>query len=237
MTERPIPAHVAVIMDGNGRWAKARHLPRNAGHRAGGQNFRKIAEEAERAGIKYLTAFALSTENWSRPQEEVDGLMKLLREYIQQYIDDTKRNNMPINVIGDLGRLDPDLRERIKLLEELSAGKTGLRVNIAINYGGRDDILRAAKRLMRMAERGEARAADIDEAKFAAQLDTNGLPDPDLLIRTGNEMRVSNFLLWQIAYSEIYVTDKLWPDFSGKDLQEALAWYKTRERRYGGAKA
>ncbi len=228
-----IPYHVAIIMDGNGRWASKRHLPRPAGHKAGGQNFHKIAEEAEHAGIKHLTAFAFSTENWSRPKEEIDALMKLLREYIQRYIDDTKRNNMPIRVIGDLSRLDPDLREKIKLLETLSAEKTGMCVNIAINYGGRDDIVRAAQRLARMAASGELKVDEINEARFALQLDTRSLPDPDLLIRTGGEMRISNFLLWQIAYSEIFVTEKLWPDFSGKDLNEALAWFETRKRRFG----
>jgi undecaprenyl diphosphate synthase len=220
-------------MDGNGRWAAKRYLPRSAGHRAGGQNFRKIAEAAEVAGVKYLTVFALSTENWSRPHEEVEALMKLMREYVQQYIDDTKRNNMKIKVIGDKSRLQQDLREKIDLLESISNDKTGMRVNIAINYGGRDDIVRAARRLARMAASGELRVDEIDEARFAAQLDTGNTPDPDLLIRTGNDMRVSNFLLWQMAYSEIYVSDKLWPDFSAKDLNDALEWYKTRDRRFG----
>jgi undecaprenyl diphosphate synthase len=220
-------------MDGNGRWAARRYLPRSAGHRAGGQNFRKIADAAEEAGIKHLTVFALSTENWSRPREEVDSLMKLMREYVQQYIDDTKRNNMKINVIGERSRLEPDLREKIDTLETLSRDKTGMNVNIAINYGGRDDIVRAARRLARLAASGELRVDEIDETRFAAQLDTGRTPDPELLIRTGNDMRVSNFLLWQIAYSEIYVSDRLWPDFSAKDLNEALEWYKTRDRRFG----
>jgi undecaprenyl diphosphate synthase len=220
-------------MDGNGRWAAKRYLPRSAGHRAGGQNFRKIADAAEEAGVKYLTVYALSTENWSRPREEVDALMKLLREYLQQYIDDTKRNNMKITVIGDKSRLEPDLREKIDLLQSLSADKTGLQVNIAINYGGRDDIVRAARRLARMAASGELRIDEIDEARFAAQLDTSRTPDPDLLIRTGGDMRVSNFLLWQIAYSEIFISDRLWPDFSATDLNEALEWFATRDRRFG----
>lgn len=228
-----IPAHVAVIMDGNGRWAKRRHITHTAGHRAGAQTLRKLAVEIEKQGVKHLTVYAFSTENWSRPDDEVDGLMKLLREYIQQYIDDTKKNNMRISVIGDMSRLDAELRRKIASLEEMTAAKPGLRVSIAINYGGRDEITRAVRNVARRAARGELSPEEIDETFFAKQLDTFDIPDPDLLIRTGGELRLSNFLLWQLAYTEIYVTDKLWPDFTVHDLREAFEWYGGRERRFG----
>lgn len=228
-----IPQHVAIIMDGNGRWAERRHLSRTAGHRAGAQVLRKLATEIEKLGVKYLTVYAFSTENWSRPREEVDGLMRLLRDYIQQYIDDTKKNDMRISVIGDMSRLEPDLRHKIADLETMTAQKPGLRVVIAINYGGRDEITRAAQRIARQVAKGALLPEDITEAMFAGQLDTASLPDPDILIRTGGEMRFSNFLLWQLAYTEVYVTDKLWPDFNIGELRKALEWFEGRERRFG----
>jgi undecaprenyl diphosphate synthase len=229
-----LPVHLAFIMDGNGRWAEKRRRSRTTGHRAGAQTLRKIATEAEKLGIQYLTAYAFSTENWTRPPDEVSGLMRLMREYIQQYIDDVKKNNMRITIIGDRSRLEPDLREKIGELETISKDKKGTRLVLAINYGGRDEIVRATQRLARQAAKGELRPDAIDESVFSSQLDTASLPYPDLLIRTGGESRISNFMLWQLAYTEIFVSDKLWPDFKSQDLHEALEWFGNRERRFGG---
>jgi len=221
-------------MDGNGRWAKRRGLPANAGHRAGGQALRKLAPEVEKAGVRHLTVYAFSTENWARPAEEVEGLMRLLREYIQQYIDEAKKSNVRMSVIGDISKMEPDLRRKIHELTEITADKRGLHVHIALNYGGRDDIVRAARHLARRV-REEALAPDsIDEAFFEQCLDTAGIPAPELLIRTGGTMRLSNFMLWQVAYSEICVVDKLWPDFSSRDFHKALRWYQEVDRRFGG---
>ena len=233
MTNPSVPEHIAIIMDGNGRWAKKRLLPHNAGHSAGAQALRRLAPEAEKLGVKYLTVYAFSTENWKRPKEEVDGLMRLLRENIQQYIDDTKKNNMRISVIGDPGRLEPDLRQKIRELETMTAYKSGLRVVIAINYGGRDEITRAARLAAKKISNGEISIEDLNEESFAGLLDTAGIPDPELLIKTGGEMRLSNFMLWQLAYSEIYVLDKFWPDFTIKDMSKAVEWFNGRERRFG----
>jgi undecaprenyl diphosphate synthase len=229
-----IPKHVAVIMDGNGRWAVARRRSRTAGHRAGAQALKKLATEAEKLGVQYMTVYAFSTENWSRPQDEVSGLMRLMREYIQQYIDDTKKNDMRISVIGDKSRLEPDLRDRIAMLEDYTAQKPGLHMLLAINYGGRDELVRGCQRIARQVARGELQPNDINEALLANQLDTVGIPYPDLLIRTGGEMRISNFLLWQLAYAEMYITDTLWPDFTVKELKAAFDWFANRERRFGG---
>jgi len=232
----PPPVHIALIMDGNGRWAKRRLLTRAAGHRAGAQNMRKLAEEAEKMGIQIMTFWALSTENWSRSAEEIADLMGLMREYIQQYIDDRDRNNMRIQFIGERSRLDADLRERMALLENLTRNKTGLRVVLAVNYGGRDDITRATRKVAEQAAAGRLKPEELDEPRFASLLDTAELPDPDLLIRTSGELRLSNFLLWQCAYSEFYVTDTLWPDFSKKELQAAIEQFRKRDRRFGGRK-
>ena len=231
--EGAVPEHVAIIMDGNGRWAKRRLLGAQAGHRAGAQNLRKLAASAEGLGIKYLTVFAFSTENWARPAEEVETLMGLIREYIGQYISDSKKNEMRVSVIGERSRLAEDLRAKITDLENLTAGKKGLHVVIALNYGGRDDIVRAAKKISKGAAAGNVDPDGINERAFASYLDTGGLPDPDLLIRTSGEFRLSNFLLWQCAYSEIFVSPKLWPDFDENDLQNAIAQYQKRDRRYG----
>ena len=225
--------HIAIIMDGNGRWAKKRGLPVNAGHRAGAKALRKIAPEIEKLGVRYLTVYAFSTENWNRPPSEVEGLMHLLREYLQQYIDDAKKNDMRISVIGDLTKLEPDIQDTIKELTALTATKRGLHVQIALNYGGRDEIIRAARKLA-LKVREEAFPPDeINEATFEQFLDTAGIPEPDLLIRTGGERRLSNFLLWQTAYSEIYSADILWPDFSSRNLKAAISWYSNIERRFG----
>lgn len=228
-----MPQHIAIIMDGNGRWAKQRHLNVTAGHRAGAQTLRRLAVEAEKMGLRYLTIYAFSTENWTRPRQEVDGLMRMLRDYIQQYIDDTKKNDMRISVIGDTSVLDAELRRKIDHLVALTEYKTGLHVVIAINYGGRDEIVRATKKIAQLAAKGQVAAEDIDQAFFTKMLDTAALPDPDLLIRTGGEFRLSNFLLWQISYTEMYVIPKYWPDFTAADLQEAVDWYNDRERRFG----
>ena len=228
-----IPKHVAIIMDGNGRWAKRRMLPVTAGHRAGAQALRKLATEAEKLGVKHLTVYAFSTENWKRSEGEISGLMRLLKEYIQQYIDDSKKNDMRISVIGDISRLDATLQKQILELTEYTVKKRGLHVHIALNYGGRDDIVRAARDIAERI-RNEALSPDsIDEAFFEQHLDTAGVPDPELIIRTGGDMRLSNFLLWQAAYSEFYATDTLWPDFTAKELAKAFDWYANVERRFG----
>jgi len=212
MTSADIPRHIAIIMDGNGRWGKKRLLPRTAGHRAGAQNLRKLAVEVERLGVKYLTVFAFSTENWTRPKDEVEYLMHMVHEYIQQYIDDTRKNNMRLSVIGDISRLEPSLQDKISDLTAMTAGKKGLHLVIALNYGGRDDIVRAARCLAEQARAGTLLPSAIDDDTFSRMLDTAPYPDPDLLIRCGDEMRISNFILWQAAYTEIYFSPKLWPD-------------------------
>jgi len=229
-----IPEHIAIIMDGNGRWAKRRLLNKSAGHRAGAQALRRLAEEAEKIGVKILTVYAFSTENWTRPKDEVDDLMSLIHHYIQQYIDDSKKNNMRITLIGDLTRLTDELQRKIAGLVEMTKEKKGMRVVLALNYGGRDDITRAVRKLAADVKGGRKTLDEINEKLFASYLDTFDLPDPDLLIRTSGEMRLSNFLLWQTAYSEMYFCDKLWPDFNIKDLENAIGQYKLRDRRYGG---
>jgi len=229
-----IPNHVAIIMDGNGRWAKKRFMPHSVGHRAGAQALRKLSEEIEAIGIKYLTVYAFSTENWNRPEKEVRDLMNLIREYFQQYIDDSKKNNMRMSFIGDTSKLDADLQEKLSILTDITKDKTGLHVVLAVNYGGRDEIVRATKKLAREAAHGYLNPERIDEKALAGALDTGGLPDPDLIIRTGGDLRISNFLLWQLAYAEFYVTDTLWPDFDSAELRKALDSYKERTRRFGG---
>ena len=226
--------HIAVIMDGNRRWAQKRLLSKAAGHRAGAQTLRRIATEAEKMGVKILTVYAFSSENWTRPKDEVDSLMDLIHEYIQQYIDDTKKNEMRICLIGDPTKLSAVLQRKITDLQEMTKNKKGLRVVIALNYGGRDDITRAARKLAADVKGGRKTLDEINEKLFTSYLDTSGIPDPDLLIRTSGEVRISNFLIWQIAYTELYFCDKLWPDFSQKDLEKAIAQFKQRDRRYGG---
>ena len=229
-----VPEHVAIIMDGNGRWAKKRFLSKAAGHRAGAQALKRLATEAEKIGVKILTVYAFSTENWARPQEEVDTLMDLIHEYIQQYIDDSKKNEMRICLIGDLTRLNEELQRKISDLQEMTKDKKGMRVVIALNYGGRDDIVRAARKLAADIKNSRKTLSEVDEGLFSSYLDTAGLPDPDLLIRTSGEVRLSNFLLWQTAYTEMYICEKLWPDFTIRDLEKAIGQYKQRDRRYGG---
>ena len=231
-----IPQHVAIILDGNGRWAKSKGMPRNYGHVQGAKAVEDACEYAYNMGIKYLTVYAFSTENWNRPQDEVDALMKLLRNYMKTSLKRATKNNMCVRVIGDKSRLDDDIRESIENLEKATAENTGLHFQIAINYGGRDEIVRAARKLAAQAEAGSINIEDIDEHVFGSVLDTDGLPDPDLLIRTCNEMRISNFLLWQLAYTEFYFTDLAWPDFTKEELEKAIESYNKRDRKYGGIK-
>jgi len=227
-----LPAHVAIIMDGNGRWAARRHQPRVEGHRAGIEAVRDAVETSARLGIGVLTLYAFSVENWKRPRSEVSTLMMLLKRYLRLELQTLLRNDIRFRVIGRPDELAPDVREELAHATEATAGNTGMQFNIALNYGGRAEIVDAARRVI------EARVppAELDENRFADFLYTAGQPDPDLLIRTSGEMRVSNFLLWQIAYSEIWVTDTLWPDFRCRHLLEAVVAYQKRDRRYGGIK-
>ena len=227
-----LPQHIAVIMDGNGRWAAQRHLPRVEGHRAGIDSVRDIVESSARLGIKVLTLYAFSVENWKRPVTEVSTLMSLLKRYLRLELNTLLKNDIRFRVIGREEELAPDVRGELKMAEEKTARNTGMIFNIALNYGGRAEIVEAARRAI---SSGIA-AADLDEQHFGNLLYTAGQPDPDLLIRTSGEMRVSNFLLWQIAYAEIWVTDTLWPDFRKPHLLEAILAYQKRDRRYGGIK-
>lgn len=231
-----IPQHIAIILDGNGRWAKAKGMPRNYGHAQGSKNVEKICEEAWRMGIKYLTVYAFSTENWSRPKDEVDALMKLLRNYMKTCLKTAKKNDMKIRVIGDITRLDEDIRSRIVELEKATENNGGLNFQIAINYGSRDEILRAVRKIASDCRDGRIAADQIDETVFERYLDTHDIPDPDLLIRTSGELRLSNYLLWQLAYTEFYFTDVPWPDFSKEELVKAIEHYNARDRRFGGVK-
>lgn len=229
-----VPEHVAIILDGNGRWAKKRFLPRKAGHVAGSKTVEQICEDAWNLGIKYLTVYAFSTENWKRPKDEVDALMKLLRQYLRDCIKRSMKNNMCVRVLGDITPLDDDLKESITELEEVSKDNTGLHFQVALNYGSRDEMIRAMRQMSEDIEAGKLAAGDITEGTFSSYLDTKDIPDPDLLIRTSGEERLSNFLLWQLAYTEFYFTDVLWPDFNKKELKKAIEYYNNRDRRYGG---
>ncbi len=228
-----MPQHVAIILDGNGRWAKSKGMPRNYGHVQGAKTVEVICEEAYRMGIQYLTVYAFSTENWSRPKEEVDALMKLLRNYMKTCLSTAKKNRMCVRVLGDKTGLDEDIRKRIAQLEESTRDNDGLHFQIALNYGGRDEIVRAVKRMVEKANKGEISAEDVTEQYLSDMLDTHGLPEPDLLIRTCNEQRISNFLLWQLAYTEFYFTPAAWPDFTKEELVKAVEAYNRRDRRYG----
>ena len=231
--ERKIPNHVAIILDGNGRWARAKGMPRNYGHVQGAKTVEVICEEAYKMGIQYLTVYAFSTENWNRPQDEVDALMKLLRNYMKNCLKTAEKNRMCVRVIGDKTRLDEDIRKRIEELEEATKNNDGLHFQIAINYGGRDEILRAMKNLTKDIQTGKVNEQDVTEALLDSYLDTHDIPDPDLLIRTCNEQRISNFLLWQLAYTEFYFTPVAWPDFSKEELEKAVDAYNHRNRKYG----
>ena len=228
-----MPNHVAIILDGNGRWAKSKGMPRNYGHVQGAKTVEVICEEAYRMGISYLTVYAFSTENWNRPKDEVDALMKLLRNYMKTCLATAKKNRMCVRVIGDKTGLDEDIRNRIAQLEESTRENDGLHFQIALNYGGRDEIIRAIRRMALKISEGGLRADEITESCFSDMLDTAGLPEPDLLIRTCGEQRISNFLLWQLAYTEFYFTDVAWPDFTKEELLRAVEAYNHRDRRYG----
>ena len=233
MSEMKIPNHVAIILDGNGRWAKKRLMPRNYGHAKGAKTVEKICEEAWDMGIKYLTVYAFSTENWKRPQDEVDALMKLLKNYLKDCIERSNSNDMRVRVIGDKTALNDEIREKIEELEEMTKDNKGLNFTIAINYGSRDEMVRAMKKMAMDVKEGKVSPEELSEATFENYLDTIDIPDPDLLIRTSGEQRLSNYLLWQLAYTEFYFTDVLWPDFSKKDLEQAVLAYNKRDRRFG----
>lgn len=233
-TERKIPRHVAVILDGNGRWAKAKGLPRNAGHVKGAQVVEDMLKVVDEVGIKYFTVYAFSTENWNRPKDEVTALMGLLRKYMEGSLRKAAKNNVRIRVIGDRTKLSADIVKSIENLERDTSGNTGLNFQIAINYGGRDEIRRAVGRIAEKVSTGEITAEEITEETISSELDTADIPDPDLLIRTCGEQRISNFLLWQLAYTEFYFTPVPWPDFNREELEKAIDAYNGRERRFGG---
>lgn len=230
-----IPQHVAIILDGNGRWAKSKGMPRNYGHSKGAKNLEVICEDAWNMGIKYLTVYLFSTENWKRSKEEVDGLMKLFRSYTRTCIKTARKNNMRVRVLGDPTALAEDLQASLKELEESSKENTGLQFQIAINYGSRDEIVRAVRHMAADCVGGKLSPDQITETVFSGYLDTRDVPDPDLLIRTSGEQRLSNYLLWQLAYTEFYFTEVPWPAFTKEDLWKAIEKYNARERRYGGA--
>lgn len=232
-SELNVPRHVAIILDGNGRWAKKKMMPRNYGHAQGSKNVEKICELAYKMGIEYLTVYAFSTENWRRPQDEVEALMKLLQNYLSTSVKTSMKNNMRIRVIGDTQKLSEEIKQSIRELEDASKNNTGLKFQVAINYGSRDEILRAIKALAVDVKENKTAIDHIDEETLEQYLDTNGIPDPDLLIRTSGEQRLSNFLLWQCAYTEFYFTDVLWPDFNEKELKKAVEYYSGRTRKFG----
>lgn len=230
-----VPRHIAIILDGNGRWARRRGLPRTAGHMAGAENFRKIATYCRNIGVEYLTVYAFSTENWKRPEEEVGAIMKLLARYLDEAIRTMEKDHIRMKVFGELSRLSPELRDMVRRTDEISRRYQGFQANICLNYGGRDEIIHAARRYAADFAAGRVQG-ELTEEQFGGYLYSAGIPDPDLLIRPGGEYRVSNFLLWQCAYSEFYFTDVLWPDFSPAELDRAIAVYNSRDRRFGGVK-
>ena len=231
-----VPQHVAIILDGNGRWAKSKGMPRNYGHAQGSKNVERICEEAWRMGIKYLTVYAFSTENWNRPKSEVDALMTLLRNYMKTCLKTAAKNDMKVRVIGDKTALDDDIRNRIAELEEATKNNNGINFTIALNYGSRDEMIRAARKMGQDCAEGRLNPEEITEEVFESYLDTAGIPDPDLMIRTSGEQRLSNYLLWQLAYSEFYFTDVPWPDFTKEELVKAIEHFNRRDRRFGGIK-
>ena len=230
------PEHIAIILDGNGRWAKSKGMPRNYGHTVGAKNVENICKAANDLGVKYLTLYAFSTENWNRPESEVAALMKLLESYLKNCIKTANKNNMRVRVIGEISRLSENFQEKIRNLEEVSSVNTGLNLTIAINYGSRDEMIRAVKHMIADHDAGKLSADDIDADTFSSYLDTRELPDPDLLIRTSGEQRLSNYLLWQPAYAEFYFTDVPWPAFDKNELKKAIDAYNKRDRRFGGLK-
>ena len=233
---RPVPAHIAIIMDGNGRWAKKRGLPRQAGHKVGAEAFRTIANYAKSIGLKYLTVYAFSTENWKRSEEEVDAIMELLERYLREAIADMDKNRVRFCFFGDLTRLSPELQEEARIAAERSRQYEGVQVNFCLNYGGRMEILRAARQFAQDCVDGKCHPEELTEEVLSARMYSAGIPDPELVIRPGGELRTSNFLLWQSAYAEYYFTNVLWPDFGPKELEKAIAAYNGRNRRFGGVK-
>lgn len=233
---RVIPTHIAIVMDGNGRWAKRRGLPRQAGHKVGAEAFRTIANYAKSIGLSYLTVYAFSTENWKRSDEEVGAIMELLERYLREAIADMDKNRVRFCFFGDLSRLSPELREEARIAAERSSKYEGVQVNFCLNYGGRAEILRAAQRFAAQCAAGEAKPDELTEQRFSELMYSAGIPDPELVIRPGGELRISNFLLWQSAYAEYYFTDVLWPDFGPKELDLAIDAFNHRNRRFGGAK-
>ena len=231
-----IPQHIAIILDGNGRWAKKKGMPRNYGHAEGSKNVERICEDAYKMGVKYLTVYAFSTENWKRPKDEVDALMNLLRNYMKTCLKTAEKNRMRVRVLGDKSGLDDDIRTRIAELEEATKNNDGLNFQIALNYGSRDEMVRAMRKMCSDCKEGKIEAEQINESLFASYLDTHDIPDPDLMIRTSGEQRLSNYLLWQLAYAEFYFTDVLWPDFTKEELAKAIEYYNGRDRRFGGVK-
>lgn len=228
-----LPRHIAIIMDGNGRWAKKRGLPRTAGHAVGAETFRRVATYCKNLGIEYFTVYAFSTENWKRPEEEVSTIMGILEKYLHEAIEKMERDRVKMKFFGDISVLSPELQRLIKETEEISARFEGVQVTLCVNYGGRDDILRAARAY---AEDYAAGKTELSEKSFSERLYSAGMPDPDLIIRPSGEYRWSNFMLWQAAYSELYFTDVLWPDFDERELDKAIIAYQHRDRRYGGVK-
>ena len=229
-----LPRHIAIIMDGNGRWAKKRGLPRTAGHAAGAETFRTIATYCKEIGLDYLTVYAFSTENWKRPEVEVNAIMGLLKKYLMESIGQMERDKVKMEFFGDTSVLSPELQELIVRTREISKHYEGCQVNICLNYGGRDEIIRAARAFARECEEGKATADELTEEKLSSYLFSSGVPDPDLVIRPSGELRLSNFLLWQSAYSEFYYSDVLWPDYTKDDLNQAIAAFQQRDRRFGG---
>jgi undecaprenyl diphosphate synthase len=229
-----VPQHIGIIMDGNGRWAKKRLLPKVMGHRKGAEALDRLLKDAKDTGVKYITVYAFSTENWKRSQEEVAGIMGLLREYINRYFIENENNTLKVDSVGDLTALSPDLQADIAKLKEISKNRTGINLRIAMNYGGRDEITRAVRKIAQEVKAGKISPNEISEATISSYLDTGDIPDPELIIRTSGEYRTSNFLLWQSAYSEYYFTDKLWPDFTIDDFKDAIRYYQGIDRRFGG---
>ena len=229
-----LPGHIAIIMDGNGRWAKRRGLPRTAGHAAGAETFRSIATYCKNLGLAYLTVYAFSTENWKRPREEVGAIMGLLKKYLHESVEEMARDQIRLEFFGDLSSLHPELQDLCRRTREISSGYEGFQVNVCLNYGGRDEIVRAARAWAADCAAGRCRTEDLTESTFSRYLYSREIPDPELIIRPSGEIRTSNFLLWQSAYSEYYFTDVLWPDFSPEELLKAIAAYQGRSRRFGG---
>lgn len=234
-SELPVPQHIAIIMDGNGRWAKKRGLPRKAGHKAGAETFRRIADHCHKLGVRYLTVYAFSTENWKRSEDEVSGIMLLLENYLKEALRDMTKNRIRFHVFGDISRLSPGLQQLCRETMEKSSIYSDVQVNFCLNYGGRDELVRAARAFAADVAAGKISADALTESVFETYLDSAGIPDPELVIRPSGEMRTSNFLPWQSAYSELVFMDVLWPDFTNDDLETAIAEFHRRNRRFGGA--